>query len=1117
MFPRPPHVFQALLLAASLFFGTAALPAQEQDEAPAPAPAPVELTDEERVLDQDIRTSTLAELAAWCRELSLSEGGTREDLAQRLRGFYGLRGPSSTNPDEAAAGKTITIEAARTTEYFTLEVVNEEYARLRGGVIVSLKDGDSTHRINAGEILYNRTRNIMSATGGVEYVREKGDTIETFKGESITVNLDNWSSVFMDGFTEKTMSAGDAAYSFSGTVISRSGEDVTIMNDAVISNAKNPEAYWSLNVSKLWLLPGSDWAVFNAVLKVGEIPVLWIPAFYYPSDEVIFHPVLGNRSREGNFAQTTTYIWGRPKASSTSESSITKIMGNGENMEKTREGLFLRSTGRKETDPNTKRLSFLFDVYSNLGLYLGTELTLPAFGIFGGLQFSGGLGFTRNVYEVSYGHSPFAQYDGSTEWNKGYFFSHKTPFRYRLNTSGSLAPGKYGTFSWVFPAYSDAYVDNDFMKRTEAMDWVKMLKKEDEEETTTTTTITTLPEYSWRINASLTPIITVLNPFVTSLALSSISSSVLFKPRDSTAIARTSVSPERRFFFPDKFTFFSISGTLGGTPLTLGGPQLAGKPDEVTEDVRLASIRPPWETPAQNDDTKKTDGGVDLKLPTLAQSFTLPKRGGPLFTFTYLFTPSTALEQQFRSSAANWPESEDIDWSEVTSIHWRSEITGNFSFNITQPETTLYAHTLRFSGNGIWDTYTFMNDEAEEYTTSDGVKDQTKIDNALLNVYKASLFKTYYEWNTTMKPFYANDIWSATNFQYSLKGLLSQTVFDGTAAEPSWETKKGEWTKEDIDTHKVTANFAASVMDHVQSLTVGGVLPPKDALLSTNATMRIWLTETNVHEDILEPFDTEKRTLNPIYFTETIKLGTNAPTFQQQFTYDPEIKEYTSVTSNLTWGGFTSSFAALRTKGYYFDAGWQLSSDTEKLNPSTLKFAYTKSVTKKELFNKNLSFTLGFNTSMTFDLQRYTYSRFDFGLNATIVISRFFDFTMSSTSENREMYRYFHGMDLPFFHLPIDTPEAKENNFFLDLVNSFRFDDDDRRRRSGFKLKTFAFKLVHHLGDWDATLAITLSPYQDTVTRMYKFNNEVSFLIQWIPITEIKSEFYYNKEVLTKK
>ena len=425
-------------------------------------------------IEMDIKTSSLMELAAWCREVGLSEGGSREELASRLRTYYRIS--SSASASGSAAGRVITIESAKTTEYFTLEVVDEEYARLKGDVIISLKDGNATHRIKAWEILYNRTRNVISASGKVEYVKEEGGTEETFKGESITVNLDNWASIFMDGASEKSMGGNSTAYRFSGTVISRNSEEVTVLTGADITNPKNEEAFWSLHASKLWLLPGNDFAILNAVLKVGNVPVLYIPFFFYPADEIVFHPVLGFRTREGTFLQTTTYILGRPKTSAVSENSITKIFGSASgDMEQKREGVFLRNTGEKRVSPNDTRLSVLFDAYVNLGTYLGTEFTLPRKGPFGELNISTGVGLTRNVYPMGNSYTPFPSFDGKSEWNSGMLFSLGTPFRYRFNMTGSFQI-TYGSLSWALPYYADPYVDRDFMRRSEVLDWLSMLR-----------------------------------------------------------------------------------------------------------------------------------------------------------------------------------------------------------------------------------------------------------------------------------------------------------------------------------------------------------------------------------------------------------------------------------------------------------------------------------------------------------------------------------------------------------------------------------------------------------------------------------------------------------------
>ena len=1081
-------------------------------------------------IEMDIKTSSLLELAAWCRELGLSEGGGREELASRLRTYYNLKTPGSAPQTEQ---KIITIESAKTTEYFTLEVIDEEYARLKGDVIISLKDGNAVHRIKAWEILYNRTRNVMTASGKVEYVKEDGDTIETFKGDSITVNLDNWASIFMDGVSEKSIAGNTTAYRFAGTVISRNSEEVTVLTGADITNPVNEEAFWSLHASKLWLLPGNDWAILNAVLKVGNIPLLYLPFFYYPSDEIVFHPVLGYRTREGTFLQTTTYILGRPKTEAISENSLTKIFGStSENMERKREGVFLRSTGEKRQNPNDTRLSVLFDAYVNLGAYLGTELALPRMGSLGEMSVSAGVGLTRNIYPLSDANTPFPKYDGVSEWNSGMFFSYDVPFRFRLNATGSFQIPN-GSFSWSLPYYSDPYVDRDFMDRSEVLDWLTMLREGATASEDETANDIYISSYEWRLSGSFNPNVSFINPYVSSLSISSISISMIFNNRNSPGYdgPLSPPNPPRSFFFPNRFTIYSISGSVSGTPYTSGSASSQQQPapdagpapgDSLLPDLPIS----PWEIQAPDeagDAARASQDMFTLSPPSLGQKFELTSGGSPRFSIDYRLTPTTASELQFRSTEANWAEQEDIDWSEVSTVLSRFRGDGNLGFNVNPSVGGAYSFSLRFTGTGAWQDYMFLNEDSEEFTTG-GAPDDTKIKTAKNRAYNETYFTSSWDYSASIRPFFQNAIWSNSSLQYNVRGLLAKTTVDTTGDNPEWDWVFGEWEKDTIDTHQVTANIAANIMDYNQTLSVSAVLPPLDSSASGNMTLRAWISETSLRGQVRFPWDEEKRKIEPVYLTETLRLGT-AGSFQQYVVYDPEQEEYTTLTSNLSLSGFTAAYSAVYARQWSFNplygstgAGSQalwIQKTDETLEPRELRLGFVKPFTKDNLWGKRLSFTVNVNSSLSFDLQRYTNSRLAFGLGFTFRIINFLDLNLSASSENNVIYRYF--QNLPFYDLPVELYPGQETNFFTDLVNSFRFDNEELRRKSGFKMKALNVSMVHHLGDWNANLSVTMTPYLPAGSRSYQFNNEISFLIQWVPIGEIKTQIDYSKERLTVK
>ena len=1074
---------------------------------------------EEQILELDIKTSSLMELASWARSLGLSEGGTRDDLANRLRSYYNLPSQGGTVSEER---KTIIIESARTTEYFTLEIVDEEYARLRGDVVISLKDGDAVHRISAWEILYNRTRNIMTASGGVVYIKEEGTTVETFKGESITVNLDNWSSIFLDGVSERAISGGATAYRFSGTVISRNSEEVTVLTGAEITNGQNEEALWSLNASKLWLLPGSDWAILNAVLKVGHIPVLWLPFFYYPSDEIVFHPVMGTRAREGVFLQTTTYILGRPITSTTLENSITKIFGSAPDGEKVQEGLFLRATGKKTVSADTPRLSLLFDAYTNLGYYLGTDFYLPRNGNFGAFNMSLGLGFTRNIYQVDYGSSPFAKYDGTSEWNSSYFFTFKVPFRFRMDMTGSYTIG-YGSLSWNIPLYSDPYVNRDFKNRSEVLDWLAMLR-EGASASTEQTSDTYLSSYEMRLSGSFSPQISGLAPYISSLSFSSISSSLSFATgytnpyNTSPPPAASQSNPDRMFFYPNKFVLLSVSASMGGTPYTNVQSSSAAARTVLPD---LDSLLPglpvsPWEEPENPElPALSVNDPYSLDPPVLSQRFDLSAPGSPRLTFNYTFSPSAASELQFYNNA--WRKAEDINWGETSSVLTR--VRGDLSLGLTLNQTggSAYSGSFRLTGTGSWQDYNYLNEDAV-----------TEIGASRRRAYNETFITTSYNLSASVRPFYQNTVWSNTSISYDIRGLLAKTVFDGTNVtdilnKPEWNWEFGEWTKEKLETHTLSTRLEASVMDYIQSISVSAVLPPKSSSLTGNAIFRAWISETRVRNTITEPFDDLKRVIQPIYFTESLKFN-NWISFDQSLTYDPEIKEWISLTSSLNLWRFTARYQMSYISPYYLNynrlldplkpAGWIQMGD-KNFEPQELSFSFSNSFPKRALWNNGPFLTFNIGSSLIFDLQRYTYSRLTFSLGLGLEISKFMEIQFSTSSENAQMYRYF--KDSFFFKTSVPLPAEAETNFFVDLLNSFRFDNDELRRHSAFKLKTFKLDVVHYLGDWTATLGIALSPYLDQTTSVpsWKFNNEISFMVKWIPIEEIRTEIGMDKDRMT--
>jgi hypothetical protein len=473
-------------------------------------------------------------------------------------------------------------------------------------------------------------------------------------------------------------------------------------------------------------------------------------------------------------------------------------------------------------------------------------------------------------------------------------------------------------------------------------------------------------------------------------------------------------------------------------------------------------------------------------------------------------------------------EVENIDWKDIATALTTLRNDGSLGLTLSHSEGGAYTTGFRLSSATAWQDYTYLNEGAQEFlsvnNSTPGLSyqetDPLKVRAARERAYNSTYFTSSWEYSATLKPLYRNQIWGNSSFQYTLKGLLAKTVFEGAGDDPRWEMEYGAWNKEKIETHQTAANVAATVMDKAQTLTVTLDLPPKAASVEGNATARYWLLETTARGRIFEPWDEELRKFEPLTFTETLRWSPRG-SLQQQVIYDPDLEELTNLTTTLSWAGLSASLSALRSKTYTFNqsqGGWIQDQGEETLNLRDLRISYTGSFQKDGLWNGRLNFGLNLNSSLSFDLQRYTYSRLSFTLGLKIGIGNLLSLDLSTTSENSVIFRYF--KDLPFFdNSQISIPPGDQNNRYLDLLNSLRFDDDSLRRRSGFKLKTFNLTLTHFLGDWTAKLGLTLSPYLDQTgqTPVYKFNNEISFVVQWIPISEVKTDISYNKETFVIK
>jgi hypothetical protein len=457
--------------------------------------------------------------------------------------------------------------------------------------------------------------------------------------------------------------------------------------------------------------------------------------------------------------------------------------------------------------------------------------------------------------------------------------------------------------------------------------------------------------------------------------------------------------------------------------------------------------------------------------------------------------------------------------------------SGNININFNHSEN-LYSNTFTLTGNGTWrDIY--FNEDIDEY-------DKNKADALQLQQYNQTFFSSSYSYSGTIRPFFRNPIFAQTNVQYSFRGTLVRSKFTGDIDNPKWEFDWGEWEKEvpgqpGLTGHQLSSNIAANIMDKQQTLTFSTDLPPFDPAISSSATFRIWITDTNARIRMKKPEDTDQWEFEPLYITENFKFSNNGTlqlymitNVDQNPKNEANYPGITTFTSTLSMYNFRLAFSGIRMRRWEFfptsptdpssGGTWKQIPEAEEKpewHPRDVSLNFNRTFSNLEIINNLLKASLSVNTTLFFNLQQHTNSYFNLILGLNLNITNFLELTLSTRSENSVIFRYF--KDVPGMeYVTRMYPEGngRQNNLFVDLFDSFNFFDDSKRQRTGFKMKNFRLSATHRMGDWNAILGLTMSPYENrNVTPVrWELNTDLTFLVQWVPISEIKTDLRYEKK-----
>ncbi len=358
---------------------------------------------------------------------------------------------------------------------------------IKGNIVLEIKtDGseDESRKLTAEKVVVNTETKEITASGSVSL---SGGSVRDYTGDSLIFNWDTLDLTLFNGESsiEKTNSENKKiTFYLDGETVSYGGDGGPVIMDGVILSTKDEGPYWSIEAQNIAILE-SDFVFKNATIKLGRVPVLWIPYFYYPNTRLAFNPAVGISGTKGLFLNTTYEVYGKyptlwntPSSSSSSSSSTSDSAAalsalsllSESDSSMVRDGLIYRKSDSSSSSKNKDYFVFMADAYKNYGVALGVD--------------------THNTLLDS---SLVLDAKGVLAYKADPIYSYYGKMRYAADLSASYTKGNT-TLSLSFPVLSDPEVKHDFYNRNTTFQLDTLLGQAATVPTTYKSNLTT---YTW--------------------------------------------------------------------------------------------------------------------------------------------------------------------------------------------------------------------------------------------------------------------------------------------------------------------------------------------------------------------------------------------------------------------------------------------------------------------------------------------------------------------------------------------------------------------------------------------------------------------------------------------
>lgn len=1062
----------------------------------------------DQILQRDIQTAGYYELLEIARQENISTSGTAVQLRARLYSHFGLAAPQK--PEDSEQGVRIRVDSAQETRFFTEPERGDDMFQLSGGVVLYLDDEDGRrHRVQADQVIFNQTQDLITAQGNVLYSLDRGTDTEEYRGETLTFRLEDWSGAFAQGTTtrERTIDDQQLPFSYTGEFITRSGVDVVVLDQGTITSSEADPPNYRIKADKIWIFAPGEWGLRHAVLYVGRVPLFYFPFYFNQGRDFFFSPALAQFPVQGQAVFTTTYLYGHGEEGDSPVSVLQLADEPDRTGRRAIDGLYYsdEDVAEDDSDAPERTLRIMADLYSNLGSFLAVDGNYSELWRFRNIDFFAGIGRTREIYTIDGSYTPWFPDGDELEsvWHEPYFLGARFPFRYGFRYSGRLSlPRMNLNTRWEM--HSDRYFRQDQSRRSENFQVLQIVTNPDPPEASQNQ----VNRYNWQLQSNIN--LPTAAPYINRFSISQLETRLDWQSQNiaderldprSTDSQLAGASPAKEFFVPRLIVLprmrIAIAGNLVDTRRGAAIRDTEQFTGELNQGQGLFPLELPWPT-ENNDDPTGVDTGL-FELPALRSSISQPAYIAPLrYSLSYSVSPIDAdIEALNLVSDISHP-----DEIELNPRFWEGRLRVPVEF--TQKLDVFNDYGIIQSTVRSDARYRQLWDKAEEFDWDNEKR------NAIMNSHiKVTTFNS-----ASVYPLRAVPDLGGSNLTYSFNTLYGEYSVD-ESVEDVLEDTRFKWesdpfNEDSIAQHSIKSELKYSLFTRTQVLSAERYLPPLLPRTTYGLGLNYgygWYSGSQAWKLMYD--EDEEYEWSPVRFSNRLERSSRW-FINQTGEYDIEEDQLTSLILNARTGYVSGRLQYSYTRPYTLSQdplAWVREEDevfileSGSIQTNSLQYA-------PDPFWKNrLRLTGNVSSTVTLDFQRFTQSRMSFDVSATIDLHEIFRLEFSSKSANEVLYAYF-----PTYakQVGIDHRSPVE-----DIVNGFRFWDSDRRRESNFNISDLRVKAIYRMGDWDLNAEYSAKPVLGDDLLAWKWENRLAIELVWKPISELSTEVTIDDDGIT--